>query len=137
MKILKSLKPHEEIALKGYPYGDFQKIKNFAPVLYDAKKGEQLLITLTIPDTWCDKAGDRAWFAIKVNNSVVAKGLYSCGIDLQRVPISLQTVIEVDSDKSFVIEAAWCNNDNDRVHACYIGSREDTILTVVVNNWMI
>lgn len=132
MKILKSLKPHEEIPITGIPYPNYQKIKGFSPVLYNAKKGEQLLITLNIPDTWCERAGDGAWFAIKANGAVIASGLYSCGINKQRVPICLQTVIEVDSNKSFEIEAAWCNFD--KTGTCYVGRIGDTILTVIVND---
>lgn len=132
MKILKSLKPHDEISIAGVPYANFQRIKNFAPILYNAKQGEQLLITLSIPDTWCDRAGDGAWFAIKVNGAIVARGLYSCGINGQRVPMNLQAVIEVDSNKSFEIEAGWCNFDTKGI--CYIGRLGDTILTTIVND---
>ena len=49
----------------------FQEIKEMAPISIKACKGNQLLITLTVLDTWCEKAGDGAWFAIKVNNKIL------------------------------------------------------------------
>lgn len=114
----------------------FQEINEMAPISIKACKGNQLLITLTVLDTWCEKAGDGAWFAIKVNNKIVARGLYSVAMDGQRVPITLQAMVDVTSlEEDVTIRAMWCNCEGTSGRACCIGEFSESILTVLVNDW--
>lgn len=112
--------------------GSFQNITGFNAVKVNAAKGSQLLITLTVPDTWCDKAGDGAWFGIKVGGKVIARGLYSVASDGQRIPVTLQTVLDVDNDKVIEIQPVWCNT-NGAQGACHIGSYSESVLTVLMD----
>ena len=91
----------------------------------------QLLITLNVADTWCDKAGDGAWFAISVNDEIAARGLYICGINGQRVPITLQTAVFIDLPQKTIIKALWCNNGGTENRFCYIGEYSEAVLTVL------
>lgn len=102
-----------------------------APIVINAEKGNQLLITLNVPDTWCDKAGDGAWFAINVNDQIVARGVYYCGIDGQRVPITVQTVIDSTINQRYVVKAMWCNEHDTQDRKCCIGGYSEATLTVL------
>lgn len=109
----------------------FQEIGQIAPIIINAEMGNQLLITLNVPDTWCDKAGDGAWFAISVNDQIVARGVYYCGIDGQRVPITVQTVIDAATDERYIVRAMWCNERGTQDRNCSIGEYSETTLTVL------
>lgn len=66
------------LQIRGHYYANnrndcFQPIGQLSPISFSAVKGNQLLITLNVPDTWCDKAGDGAWFAISVNDEIKAE----------------------------------------------------------------
>ena len=112
----------------------FQVIDQIAPISVDTKPGNQLLITLSIPDTWCDKAGDGGWFAISVNNEIKGRGVYYSGKDGQRVPITIQTVLDANSNQHFTIKAMWCNENGTEGRACYIGEYSEAVLTVLLLN---
>ncbi|WP_455628722.1 hypothetical protein [Parabacteroides chinchillae] len=143
MKLLMSSKKRNSsaIGIQGHYYNNnndacFQEITPIAPISFKASKGNQLFITLTIGDTWCDKAGDGAWFAIKVNNNIVARGLYTCGMDGQRVPITLQTMVNITSpEENITVKAMWCNNGGTDNRYCSIGGFSEAVLTVLVNDW--
>lgn len=125
------------IEIRGHYYNNnddncFQEITQIQPITLKAIAGNQLLITLNIPDTWCDKAGDWGWFAVKVNEKIVTRGLQAAGSDAQRVPITLQTVVDVDSEKDFVIKAMWCNGGGTENRRCYIGEYSEAVLTVLL-----
>lgn len=125
------------IKIKGHYYDNnndfcFQEIKEIAPVSVKATIGNQLLVTLNVPDTWCDKAGDWAWFAIKIGDKIVTRGLYSSARDEQRVPITLQTVISVNSEQSFIVKAMWCNGAGTEFRNCNIGEYSEAVLTVLL-----
>lgn len=110
----------------------FQPIEQLSPISLDAVRGNQLLITLNVPDTWCDKAGDGGWFAISVNDEIKTRGVYYSGMDGQRVPITLQTVVDVDDNQRFVIKGMWCNENGTQDRGCHIGEYSETVLTVLV-----
>ena len=102
------------LQIRGHYYANnrndcFQPIGQLSPISFNAVKGNQLLITLNVPDTWCDKAGDGAWFAISVNDEIKSRGVYYSGKDGQRVPITLQTVVDVEEDHSYIIKGLWYN----------------------------
>ena len=72
------------LQIRGHYYANnrndcFQPIGQLSPISFSAVKGNQLLITLNVPDTWCDKAGDGAWFAISVNDEIKSRGVYYSG----------------------------------------------------------
>lgn len=124
------------ISLKGHYYSNyndkcFQEIAQIKAIHVRATMGHQLLITLTVPDVWCDKANDWAWFAIKVNGEILTRGLITSGADGQRVPISLQTVVDVKDDHDYEIKAAWCNGAETENRNCYIGEYSEAVLTVL------
>lgn len=134
MKIFKSVKNvgTQESTVCGR---DFTQIALLNPISVEAEKDSQLLITLTVPDTWCDVAGEGAWFAIKAGspgtNNIVARGLYTCGIAGQRVPIVLQALVDITCDQPVEVVAQWHATGN---APCYIGSASETVLTVLVND---
>lgn len=125
------------IKIRGHYYnngndGCFQAIELIRPISIDAQNGNQLLITLNITDTWCEKAGDGAWFAISVNNMIKRRGVYYSGKDGQRVPITLQTVIDVNGNQHFDIKGMWCNENGTENRYCCIGEYSEAVLTVLV-----
>lgn len=123
-------------SIKGHYYNNgndacFQPIPEIPPIVVEARMGNQLLITLNAPDTWCDKAGDGAWFAISVNDKIVGRGVYYCGKDGQRVPITVQAVIGATTEQRFIVKAMWCNENGTENRNCYIGEYSETTLTIV------
>jgi hypothetical protein len=90
------------------------------------------LITLNVPDTWCEKAGDGAWFGISVNNEVKVRGVYYVGKNGQRVPMSLQAVVNVNSYEHLTIKAVWCNEKGTADRSCCIGEYSEATLSVLV-----
>ena len=135
MKIFKSIKKvgSPEAKVSG---GNFTPITSLNPILVTVRKDSQLLITLTVPDTWSNEAGGGAWFAIlagpkNANKNIVARGLYTCGIGGQRVPIVLQALVDIASDQEVEVVAQWHCIGNS---PCYIGSASETVLTVLVND---
>lgn len=125
------------LQIRGHYYANnrndcFQPIGQLSPISFSVVKGNQLLITLNVPDTWCDKAGDGAWFAISVNDEIKSRGVYYSGKDGQRVPITLQTVVDVEEDHSYIIKGLWCNESGTENRNCNIGEFSETVLTVLV-----
>ncbi len=125
------------IKIKGRYYNNsndvcFQEIEQMAPILLKANVGNQLLITLNVPDTWCDRAGDGGWFAIKVNDTIATRGVYYSAMDGQRVPIVLQTVVDIHSEQNVVVKAMWCNENGTQNRNCNIGEYSETVLTVLL-----
>lgn len=123
-------------SIKGHYYNNgsdacFQIIPGIPSIVVEARMGNQLLITLNVPDTWCDKAGDGAWFAISVNDKIVGRGVYYCGKDGQRVPITIQAVVDVTSNLRYSVKAMWCNEAGTEDRNCYIGQYSETTLTVL------
>lgn len=102
-------------------------LKN-VPLIVSASKGDKLLITLTAPDTWNNKKGCGTWFGIEVNDKIIGKGVYFVAEDSQRVPISIQAVYEVDSNKDFEIKGKWATCKGGK---SYIGAYSETTLTVL------
>lgn len=109
----------------------FRNIDGFAPVKVNVPAGTPLLVTLVIPDTWCDRPGELAWFGIKANKKIVARGCYSSAMGGQRVPFTLQTVIAADGNME--IQPVWCNAAGTQ-DACHIGAYSESVLTVLVND---
>lgn len=131
MKIFKSVKNAgtPEVTVSS---DNFVQIDKLDSISVKVKKDSQLLITLTVPDTWCDTAGKGAWFAIQIDKkSIVARGLYTCGIKGQRVPIVLQALVDITSDSEVEVVAQWHSIEN---ATCNIGSASETVLTVLVND---
>lgn len=125
------------IKIRGHYYDNnnnacFQEIEQIKPISIEAQNGNQLLITLNITDTWCEKAGDGGWFAISVNNEIKRRGVYYSGKDGQRVPITLQTIIDVNTNQKFVIKGMWCNEGGSQNRECCIGEYSEAVLTVLV-----
>lgn len=132
----KSRNSGSDVKLSGHYYNNnddkcFQEIAQIKAIQVKATMGNQLLITLTVPDVWCDKANDWAWFAIKVNGEILTRGLIASGANGQRVPISLQTVVEVKADHDYEIKAAWCNGEGTENRNCNIGGYSEAVLTVL------
>lgn len=124
------------VQIQGCGYNDndrncFKGISGLNPIKLPDNKFSQVLITLTVPDTWCDQAGDGAWFAIKVNNEIVARGLYTCGMNGQRVPITLQAAVDLTDNEDYQIEGMWCNTNGTNKRPCYIGDFSETVLSVI------
>ena len=58
--------------------------------------------------------------------------MYYSGKDGQRVPMTLQTVIDVNTSQHFVIKAMWCNENGTENRNCFIGEYSEAVLTVLV-----
>lgn len=141
MKILISSKPRNKqgtVQIKGNIYSNgtdscFEEIKEINPVIKTFPKGTILLITLNVTDNWCDTEGNGAWFGISVNNVIKARGLYTTARNNQRIPITLQTVVEVTEDKTETeIKAMWCNTGQG---TCHIGEYSEATLTIVYEDF--
>ena len=125
-----------ECQISGHYYNNnddacFKPIALIDPIVLDGLKGGKLLVTLTVADNWCEKAGDRTWFAIEVDGKICTRGLISAGIDNQRVPIVLQAVYEMDASRPISVKAMWCNGPETNGRKCYIGSWGDLVLTAL------
>jgi hypothetical protein len=81
-------------------------------------------VSLTAPDTWNDQAGYGTWFAISLNDKIIARGLYTTGLAGQRVPIHISTIVKIDQGRN-VLEAKWSTHGGGQ---SYIGGLGETTL---------
>lgn len=65
----------------------------------NAKRGDKLHVVLTVSDTWHDTVGAGTWFEIVQEGvGIISNGITSSGSPDQRVPITLQAVVDVGRD---------------------------------------
>jgi len=108
-------------------YPTFQNIPGLS-IAADAAAGDQFLVTLTVPDTWNNTAGGGGWFAITSNSNIVARGLFTGAVANQRVPISLQMVVNATTTGTYHFAAQFCCE----VHGVLtLGAWSQAVLTVL------
>lgn len=91
-----------------------------------------VLITLTVPNTWNSEAGGGTWFAIKAQGKIIARGLYTCAVDGQRMPITLNTVYQANnSGENTNFQVFWCTNGKG---TGFIEANSNANLTILYTN---
>jgi hypothetical protein len=100
-------------------------IPNFPQINFKLHFDSQVLITLTVPDTWNDTQGAWTWFGINLDGSVIASGLNSMAANNQRVPVALSTVVSLKAG-AHSVDAMWQMQSG----TGYVGETGTACLTV-------
>lgn len=84
----------------------YVNIPDFEQLHIDLSTDAELLLTLNVPDTWNNKEGIFSWFAIAVDEQIVAKGVYNGATPGQRLPITVSTVQKLTKG-THTVTAKW------------------------------
>ena len=109
---------------------DWTDIGVLQEIEFDLHWDSQVLITLTIPDTWNETSNGTGWtwFCIVVDGTLVNSALYSTASDGQRVPVSLQWVCDLEKGVPHTVKAQWRSSSGT---TSYIGGDCHSTLTVI------
>lgn len=115
----------ESTTTKNFP--DFQDLEGMSIPL-DLPSATQALLFLNIPDSWNDTAQKGTWFAIAVDEVIIARGIYTVASPAQRIPIHLVAANSLDPGQH-LIQAKWCRTDGG---TSFVGSWSESLLGVIL-----